>query len=69
MIILLALLSLAPLTSCADIRVAASDPYNECSHPPKPIKPYTDRAVGVYIINQGHAIDKCMALLGHKEIQ
>jgi len=45
------------------------DQYNECNHPKKPDKPYTDVAVGVYIINQGHAIDKCMALLGHKEIQ
>ena len=69
MIILLALVCLAPLTACPSLIAPSSDKYNECSHPQKPDKPYTDKAVGVYIINQGHVIDKCRALLGHKEIK
>ena len=67
--IMLVLACLVPLTSCHSLVPPIRDQYNECNHPKKPDKPYTDVAVGVYIINQGHAIDKCMALLGHKEIQ
>jgi hypothetical protein len=42
----------------------ASDPNEQCAHPPKPGKPYTDKKVGVLITEQAEAIDKCRALLG-----
>lgn len=53
------------LTGCL-AHLAANDPNDECDHPPKPAKPYTDQATALYITAQGEAIDKCRSLLGNK---
>ena len=62
---MLALVLALPLTGCRS-GVVANDPNNECDHPTKPEKPYTDAGVGLYITAQGQAIDVCRALLGNK---
>lgn len=42
-----------------------NDPHNECDHPAKPDKPYTDEGAAIYITDQGKAIDTCRSLLGN----
>lgn len=54
------------LTACQYLPTVANDPANECDHPAKPDKPYTDQSAGLLIDAQGQKIDVCRALLGHK---
>jgi len=59
------LVPLLLLTACASPFVV-NDVNNECDHPNKPDKPYTDTKVAGLIVDQSKAIDKCKALLGKK---
>lgn len=65
LMILLALGLSLPLTACQSLGLMVNDPYQECDHPYKPDKPYTDENAALYISAQGEKIDKCRALLGH----
>lgn len=64
--LLLVLTSLLLLTGCHNIPVVSNDIAGECDHPPKPDKPYTDKNVSLFIVDQAKAIDVCRALLGNE---
>ena len=64
MTVLSVLLLLTPLTACETV-VIANDPNDQCAHPDKPSKPYTDKKVALLVIGQAKAIDVCRGLLGH----
>ena len=51
--------------ACQDLPVPVSNLNNECDHPDKPVKPYTDEKAGLFIAAQGKKIDVCRALLGN----
>lgn len=40
------------------------DQYDECTLPPKPEKPYTDKKAGQLILSLAEIVEKCKALLG-----
>jgi len=63
--VLLAPVLLLPLTACPN-PIVTNDPHDECDHPAKPAKPYTDESAALYITAQGEVIDICRALLGNK---
>lgn len=63
---LLVLLLAAPLTGCHSIEVISPDQHNECDHPEKPEKPYTDQKNATLLAEQAKVIDRCRALLGHE---
>lgn len=65
LILLLALVCIAPLTACQSL-IARTDPAQECDHPAKPVPPYTDSEVAEYSIAQAERIDVCRSLLGNK---
>jgi|GEM_PF-4336081 len=60
----LSALALALLLTACHPPVSANDPNDECDHPAKPDKPYTDEKVALYITAQGETIDVCRSLLG-----
>ena len=55
------------LSGCASQSVVASDPYNQCDYPTKPIEKGNHKLNAEYMAKHQEVIGDCRALLGHNE--